>query len=135
MEKIKIKTIIEIVGMPKEHVEKTIQKVIDIIKEKKNFELIDSKIAETKEIKGLWSTFGEFEINFPNLGDLEDFCFDFMPSSVEIISPEKLNIPSSEVENFLNDVLAKLHQYDMAMKKIILQQRKEQKEKKETPSS
>lgn len=129
MEKIKIKTIIEIVGMPKEHVEQTIQKVVDLVKSHKEFELIDSKVAETREIKGLWSTFGEFEINFTSLEHIEDFCFDFMPSSVEIISPEKLNVDSSEVESFLNDVLTKLHQYDMAIKKIILQQRKEQKDK------
>ena len=31
MEKIKVKTIVEIVGIPQEHVEKTMQKVVELL--------------------------------------------------------------------------------------------------------
>ena len=121
MDTIRTKSIIEIVGKPEEHITNTMNKVVDLIESNKKIDLINKKIAKTKEIKGLWSTFGEFEIDFSNFEDLGTFCFEFMPSSLEIIDPEKLTIDSKEIENFTNDVMAKLHQYDMIVKQIILQ--------------
>jgi hypothetical protein len=108
MEKIKINTIIEIVGMPKEHVVDTMQKVIDLIEKDEEIKLESKDTAEPELIKDLWSTFTEFELEFETFKKLTGFCFDFMPSSVEII---------------LNDVLAKTHQYDMALKRMILEKR------------
>ena len=131
MEIIRIKTIIELVGRPKEHIDKTMQKVVELLESNDKFSIIEKKITETKEIKGLWSTFGEFEINFSSFDDISTFCFEFMPSSIEIISPEKLKIDSREIENFTNDVLAKLHQYDMVVKQIILQKNNSNFQKKE----
>jgi hypothetical protein len=131
MEIIRIKTIIEIVGKPREHINKTMQKVVELLESNDKFSIIEKKIAETKEIKGLWSTFGEFEISFSSFDDISTFCFEFMPSSIEIISPEKLKIDSREIENFTNDVLAKLHQYDMVVKQMILQKNNSNFQKKE----
>lgn len=129
MAQIKIKTIIEIIGTPKEHVEETIQKVLNLMKESKKFILENHELAEPQQIKSgmeklpnVWSTFGEFEIQFSNLDSITDFCFEFMPSSIEIMEPENIKLNSKELEGSLNDVIAKLHQYDMVLKKIILQQ-------------
>lgn len=119
---IKVNTIIEIVGKPKEHIDQTMDKVIELVTNNKDFKLIKHDKAPTKEVNNLWSTFTEFEIEFPNIEILTGFCFDFMPSSVEITEPEKLNINSKEVENSLNDVLAKIHQYDMVLKKYLMQE-------------
>jgi len=121
METIRTKSIIEIVGKPEEHITKTMNEVVKLIESNKKIDLISKNIAETKEVKGLWSTFGEFEIDFSSFKDLGNFCFDFMPSSLEIIDPEKFNIDSKEIEEFTNDVMAKLHQYDMVVKQMILQ--------------
>ena len=134
MEKITINSMVEIVGTPKKHIEDTMQNVVKLIKENKKFELINQKIAEPKQItvpgaeqiKDVWSTYGEFEINFEKLEDIEKFCLDFMPSSIEILKPEKLQLPSAELEDFINDILQKLHQYDMVLKKITLAQRMKQ---------
>jgi len=123
METIKTKAIIEIVGKPKEHIEQTMEKVVKLIEENEKFNLLDKRVAKVKEIKGLWSTFGDFEIGFSNFEDISSFCFEFMPSSLEIISPDELKINAKEIENFTNDVLTKLHQYDMVVKQMILQQK------------
>ncbi|MBT3394930.1 hypothetical protein HOA59_01885 [archaeon] len=123
MEKIKINTIIEIVGMPKEHVVDTMQKVIDLIEKDEEIKLESKDTAEPELIKDLWSTFTEFELEFETFKKLTGFCFDFMPSSVEIISPEKPELNSKDIEDLLNDVLAKTHQYDMALKRMILEKR------------
>ena len=121
MKTIRTKSVIEIVGKPKEHITKTMNDVVQLIESNKKIDLISKNIAETKEVKGLWSTFGEFEIDFSNFEDLGNFCFDFMPSSLEIIDPEELKVSSKEIEDFTNDVMAKLHQYDMVVKQMILQ--------------
>ena len=48
-----VKAIIEILGYPKEHVEETMNKIIEIIK--KEYNLKDSKIHEPKELEKFWS--------------------------------------------------------------------------------
>ena len=55
-----IMAIIEILGAPKEHVEETIKKVVDIAK--KGYEVKDSKIHETKQMDKLFGTFVELEL-------------------------------------------------------------------------
>lgn len=138
MEKLRTKTIIEIVGKPKENVEETINRVLSLMKESKKFELLSHEIAEAKNVESgidqitdVWSTFGEFEVEFPDFLSMTDFCFEFMPSSIEIIEPEKINSDARKIEQSINDILAKLHQYDMALKKIIIQQNVNLKKKEE----
>lgn len=126
---IKTTAIIEIAGKPKEHVDKTMDKVIDLASKNKRFKLTKHSKAEVKEVKNLWSTFTEFEIIFPDIDTITGFCFEFMPSSLEILEPEKLNIDSKDIEHMINDVLTRVHQYDMVLKKHMLEQMAKQKEK------
>lgn len=114
-----IKAIIEIVGSPKEHVEKTINLVIEKIKERCNdIEILNHKIAEAKQIKQFWSSFIEADLKFGKFDALLGFCFDFMPSSVELISPDKMEFGTMDFNNFLNDILSRIHKYDLVLKNI-----------------
>jgi len=88
--------------------------------------------AEAKLVKEMWSTFTEFELEFNNFKKLTDFCFNFMPSSIEIIEPETNKLSSGSIEEMLNDVLAKLHQYDMALKRMIMETRAKEQQAKKT---
>lgn len=120
MEKINIKAIIEVAGFPKEHIEETMIKVVD--KLKKDFSVNKEEIFETVALKdkmeGFWSTFCEVDLNFKGINHLIIFCFEYMPSSVEIISPEELKFNNLEIGNVLNDLLARLHHYDMLVKNL-----------------
>ena len=98
-------------------------KVVSLIKEDKDIDLITHDTEEIKMVKDLWSTFTEFELDFKDFKKLSTFCFDFMPSSVEVLEPSNPKITSEDASELLNDVLAKLHQYDMALKRMILEQR------------
>jgi len=120
MEKIIVNTIIEIVGAPVEHVKETMDKICNLIKENKDYELIKKEISEPKETEfqhpskkdekvKVFSTFTEFEISFNDFDALTNFCFEFMPSSIEVIEPLELKIDAQEVNNSLNDILARLH--------------------------
>lgn len=118
-QKVVARCIVEIAGSPKEHVEKTMQLVIDKIKERKEIKIENSDTAEVKQVKEpFWSTFTEFELEFKGLNGLVDFCFDFMPSSVEILEPKELHTSIGPINDLMNDLVGRLHQYDMALKNI-----------------
>ena len=110
------KVVLEILGSPKDHVEETMK--IVIIKAKESFKLLSEKTYETEEIEGLWSTFSELEISFKSMDKMIGFCFDFMPSSIEIIEPLNFSLKCTDISNTMNDLLAKLHRYDMVVKNL-----------------
>ncbi|MFT4297792.1 MAG: hypothetical protein ACMXX5_01230 [Candidatus Woesearchaeota archaeon] len=123
-----VRAIIEMLGAPKEHIEKTLKDYIESIKQSKNFTIIKTEISEAVEQDKnpsteqlapnakLFSTFAEMEIWFKDVGKLVEFCFDSLPSSVEIIEPESFKFKASEFAGLLNDLQAKLHKLDMAFK-------------------
>tara|TARA_Y100000310_G_C20702941_1_gene831762 strand:- start:11429 stop:11905 length:477 start_codon:yes stop_codon:yes gene_type:complete len=117
---IKVRAILEIMGTPREHVDKTMDMVIGKVKECKSIEIFDSKLHDSKEVEGkpFWSKFTEFELGFNNEEDIFGFCFDFMPSSLEILEPSKFSFDKDILEGMYNDLLARLHQYDMMLKNI-----------------
>ena len=120
MDNINIKAIIEVAGFPKEHIEETMVKVADKIK--KDFTVNKAEIFETVALKdkmeGFWSTFCEVDLSFKDINNLIIFCFEYMPSSIEIISPDELKFNNLEIGNVLNDLLARLHHYDMLVKNL-----------------
>ncbi len=120
MEKIKINSIIEIAGKPEKHVTETLEKMLDILKKNAKVTINKSEIAPTKKVDmphpqdkdkkvEIYSSFVDLELEFPNLDELLQFCFAFMPSSVEVIEPKELKIGQKDLENPLNDLLSKLH--------------------------
>ncbi len=120
-EKIKFKSraIIEILGKPKEHVEKTLKKYTEEIKEDKNITFLKEDFAEAKEQdEGMFSAFSEIEFETDELNKITGFCFDYMPSSVDIFEPEKVTYRAGELNIVINDLLGKLHHVDMAVKKL-----------------
>ena len=117
---IRVKAIIEIAGFPKEHVEQTVDKVVSTLKGSfnlKNFKVYEA-VALKEKLEGFWSSFCDVEVELKNIDELVVFCFDFMPSSIEIISPESLSLKQNEMGNIFNDLLSRLHNYDMLVKNL-----------------
>lgn len=85
--------------------------------------VVNEFYEEPKEQGELWSTFAELEINFENVIDVLSFCFDSMPSTVEILEPDKLEIAALDLTNFLNDLQGRLHEADMEIKTLTAQQK------------
>jgi len=113
---IRCKIIIEILGKPKEHVEKTLKMYVDKIENDSGLIVLHSEFSDTIEKEKLWTTFTELDIVVKGLPKLIAFCFDYMPSSVEISKPEEFIMKKSTVENLINDLQARLHQVDMIVK-------------------
>ncbi|MBW2994824.1 hypothetical protein KY312_00580 [Candidatus Woesearchaeota archaeon] len=112
-----IRTVCELLGGPKEHIDDTMKILVQKAKEYPKSTVLKEKIFETKEQEeGLFSAFTEFEILFNNLNTLMSFCFDFMPSSVEVVEPEKLSIDAHAMTSWINELQAKLHHVDKVAK-------------------
>jgi len=120
---IKANTIIELAGFPKEHIEATMQDVIEKVKKVKGMKISKTEIAETKQEKDIFSIFTEFEVEFENFDAMLLFCFNFMPSSLEISEPDNLNVKLEDLQNMVSDLIGKLHQYDTGVKRLLLENR------------
>jgi len=44
--------------------------------------------------------------------------FDFMPSSIEILEPQSLELKSQELTDFLNDLITRLHNYNVIVNNL-----------------
>ena len=114
---IRCRVIIEMLGKPKEHVDETINSYVSKIKNDSGFIVLNSEFADFDEKEGLWATFVELDMVIKGIPKLIAFCFDYMPSSIEILKPEEFIIKKSAIENLVNDLQARLHQVDMIIKK------------------
>ncbi|MEK6923113.1 MAG: hypothetical protein AABW84_00230 [Nanoarchaeota archaeon] len=117
---IKARIIIEVAGWPEEHITST----LNLVKEKFGGENVGiavkkATIREPKKISDrAYSGFVEFEFTAKRMTDLVGVVFDWMPSSVEIIEPVDLLDTNANFSDLLNDLSAKLHQYDALIKKL-----------------
>jgi hypothetical protein len=114
---IRCKIIIEVLGKPKEHVESTIKEYVENIKKDSGFIVLNDHFSEAEEKNQLWAIFVELDIVVKGLPKLTSFCFDYMPSSIEISKPDEFNARKSVIEDLFNDLQAKLHNVDMVVKK------------------
>lgn len=120
MEGIVARCIVEIMGAPKEFIEKKLKEHVEKLKEDE-LKILNERYDEPIEKDKLFSQFVELEIHFKDLRELLDFCFDSMPSTVEILKPDVLNMEMSVFEDFLNDFQTRLHHTDMLLKTLTAQ--------------
>ncbi len=111
--------VLQIVGAPKEHVEKTMQTLITQMSEDSHYDVRDKKLHEPELQEGsdkIFSTFAEIELLVKSYDSLVMLCFEYMPSSIEIASPEHLEISNTDISNLLNDLMDRLHRVDFLLK-------------------
>ena len=115
---LRCKVIMEMLGKPKEHVEKTIRAYVDNIKNDQDLIVLNVEFSDATEKDNLWAVFSELDMVIKGIPKLIAFCFDYMPSSIQIIKPEEFMMTHSLIENFANDLQARLHNVDMVVKKL-----------------
>ena len=118
--KVLFRAVVEVLGKPKEHVDSTLNGYLKKLKENSRYQVVKEDLAELKqhEDSELWMAFAELEIRTAGVGEIIDFCFDYMPSLIEIIEPEELQLDSLVVSSVSNDLQAKLHGVDMLAKQM-----------------
>ncbi len=134
---LKILMVIEVLGSPKEHVEKAMKEIIGKLESDKRVKLLSHTTydAEEQELSAddkelvkktpgaalkenkLWSTFTDIELLVP-LNIIPNLCFDYMPSSIEILEPIEMKLKTVELTDFFSDIQAALHKFDMMVKNL-----------------
>ncbi|MEM4267642.1 MAG: hypothetical protein QXK37_02315 [Candidatus Woesearchaeota archaeon] len=113
------RVIIEMLGAPKEHIEETIRMYVNKLKEDyKAIKVLREYYAEPEKKDKLFATFVELDLEVKGVENLVWFCFDYMPSSVEIFEPEEIVYKTRDFTNFINDLQAKLHKVDNVIKNL-----------------
>ncbi len=114
------RSVIEVLGKPQEHVEKTLKGYVEKLRQSSEYGLMKVDFADLKkqEKEELWATFAEVEVKVDDVNKILSFCFDYMPSIVEIIQPKQLMFKDIEINQFINDLQARLHHVDMVAKQL-----------------
>ncbi len=116
-QKVTARLILELLGSPKEHIDQTLKDVVKKVNEEKDIKIVKSELFEAeKQENGLWSAFAEVEIESDKINRILELCFDYMPSTLEILEPAGMDMDSEDLASLFNDLLAKLHKYDMLLK-------------------
>jgi len=114
-----IKMVLQIAGSPAEHIDKTMDLVLEKVKETKDAKVSKEDVYRAKADEtdtSVFVSFTELEILVKNVNVLTGLCYDYMPASIEILEPTELKITSHDQTMFLNDILARLHKIDMTLK-------------------
>jgi hypothetical protein len=101
------RVIIEVVGKPAEYARDALEDHMKKIRDA--FEIKKERIEKPQEQDGFYSTFAELEMIFEKPIDMIYFCFDYMPSSIEIIEPQSFTFRNDEFSSYLNDLQSRLH--------------------------
>ena len=120
MKKIISRITVEVLGSPKDHVEKALQQVIKKLREdEKGIKVLKVEEFECKQMDNkLWNTFADIEFETLELKRVLDVCYDYMPSTIEILEPAGLEIDTNDIADVFNDFLTHLHKYSMVLKKL-----------------
>ncbi len=101
----------ELVGKPKEHIERTLRAYLENIKNDGRIVTITEEYADALEHEdGLFSAFCETEAIVEDLETFTWLAVNFMPASIEVIEPEQVPVLARVVTNWYNDLLSKLHE-------------------------
>lgn len=117
---LRIRVIFEIIGKPKEHVEKTLKAYVENIKTKESeIHVLEEEYEAAEEIEeGLFSTLAEVEMLVPDIEKMTWLAINFSPASIELIEPDRVSLEQKQVSNWITDMLARLHEVGMIQKTL-----------------
>ncbi len=114
-----IRANIEVLGFPEDHVKEVMNKVIEKLKTEEGMELLKQELTDTAKIKEkFFSTFVEVEMKMHDFAKLLNFCYDYLPSGLEILDTEKITMPIREFSFGLNEMLGKLHHFNILINNL-----------------
>jgi len=114
---------LEVLGRPPAYVKEILSNITNEIGKQKDVKILSKKIAEPKELKdnnNLYTSFAEIEVE-TELIRLMAIIYNFMPSHVEIITPEEITMSNTDANIFMNELITRLHKYDEIAKSILME--------------
>ena len=102
---------LEVMGRPPEHLKETLKELITKIGAEKGVEVKSSDIHKPKELeedKGFYTTFADVEVEVDSLREIMAITFRYMPSHLEVIYPEKLDVDNHYFNEVFNEITRSL---------------------------
>lgn len=122
MEKLHVRVILEILGRPPEYIKEALTTLVLKLGAEKGVKLLSKEIHEpilAEGSKDLFTTFAEIELELESLQIYFNIMFAYMPSSIELISPEKIALTNNDLTHMSTQLAQKLHDYDALAKRMI----------------
>jgi len=120
--RILIRMSVQIAGSPEQHINDTMDIMIERINKTENVEIVKTDIYKAKpdsENAKMFVSFSEVDLLVKNLIMISELCYDYMPASIDILEPIDMKFSSHDLTMFLNDILSRLHRTDMILKNTI----------------
>jgi hypothetical protein len=119
--------IVEMAGRPAEHLTEKLEEHVGILRKVDDIEVHSIKVSEPrvigvskekniKEEEKMWTAFAECDFECQSFARLSETMFDFMPSSVEVVEPGKVELDMTEATDLLNNISGRMHRYDEVAK-------------------
>ena len=124
MEKLQVHIILEIMGRPALNVQQGLNGLVQKLSNEKGIKILEQTLHEVlpvKESKDLFTSFAELTLELDSLDNYFGIIFGYMPSNIEIIHPEKINLGNDHLNVLGNRILLRLHDYDAIAKKMIVE--------------
>ena len=124
MANIQARMIIEILGKPKDNVSLAVNNIVNKLSTEKGVKIIEKKIHEPVEVKDareLFTTFAELLVEFDSVSTYLLISFAYLPSNVEIISPEKIELTNQDLTFLGNKISQRVHDYDAITKNVLME--------------
>jgi len=106
---------LEVLGRPPEHLVETLESLVKQIGEEKGVKVVNKTINPPvliKDQKEFYTSFAEIEVELEEIISLVILMFKYMPSNIEIISPQNISLPNASWNDILNELTRRLHGYD-----------------------
>ncbi len=124
MVKLKVNIVMEILGRPPEHVKEALNTLVVKMGSEKGIKVLNKIYhdpVEVKDSKDLFTAFAEVSLELDTLADYFAIIFSYMPSHIEVVSPETISLSNSELNELANQLTLRLHNYDAITKKMLFE--------------
>jgi hypothetical protein len=122
MEKMKVHIMIEVLGRPPENVKEALQNISTRIGAEKGIKVLAKEIHEpiaVPDAKDLYTSFVEMDLEIDNLQSYLNILFTYMPSNIEFISPEVIELKNTFMNEISHAISQRLHHYDSIAKQML----------------
>lgn len=101
----------EILGKPKEHVDKTLLEFLNTVEKEERIDFLEKHVepAMKNEQDDYFSAFAEVDMVVKNVDAMVWLAMNFTPASIEVIEPANFKFSALDLQNWMNDLLSKLH--------------------------
>ena len=124
MGKIQAQVILEILGRPAENVKKALKDLIKRLDNEQGINIISQKIHKPKSVKKskeLFTAFADVTLDLDSLDNYFGLLFAYMPSHIELIEPERIELSNFELSDLASKLIQRLHSYDAVTKRMIVE--------------